>query len=668
MNDLNVLIAGTSSSYLEISKRMLRYHYRDCEVDFAHSGNECIEKIVAGDYDLVLFDYDLGDINGLELIKSVKDQCSKVPLVMLVDEGEDQIALQSIEIGAADYILKVRGYLTALPITIRNILERKNLLRTENAAVSGGTSNPTSSADRKKVHFILDRRGRILSANPSMSEITSYTQDELLELYLPDLIPKESEKPFYDWLNSVNENGSSNTAFTTEIVSKTGNKVSLDITLTAIRDENQQVVSYRGNVKKVYESLATPQINGEAGFDQLNMMNQISEAIITSHYHPFNVLLEKIAEIACQIFRFRRSTIALLDKKRKVFIKQSMIGYFPSPRPEGASLEVPEEVIDRIFSDRFLVKVIYYDQIHRSTANYINSKFPERRTQKRRLPAQWHKRDLILVNLMDRKGNTFGYISLDFPIENHIPSHSTFHNLQLFGQLVSMAVENYYQFSALEKRSRRLKQVLVTSNIFKLYLSLGELLKEIVWSIKFSLGFNLVTLGLISKKTGSLEIKAVACDDKIKQNHLLSQRLPLTPLAALFRREYSVSKSYLVVKKEEVLRPMKSIYYGAAKGRSDNDSWPNIAQLLVPIKSREGKVIGMIIVDDPEDRRLPNQEIIRTLEILANQVAVAIDNRVLYVQARKRIQELERRQDSSRQIDDETVASGLKGFVDRFFN
>ncbi|MCG8604406.1 response regulator [bacterium] len=668
MNDLNVLIAGTSSSYLEISKRMLKYHYTNCHVDFALSGKECIDKIATNDYDLVLFDYDLGDMNGLEFIKSVKEQRRKVPLIMLVDEGEDQIALQSIEIGAADYILKVRGYLTALPITIRNILERKNLLSTQRTTVSGGTPRRAVSEDRKKVHFILDRRGRILSANPNMSAITNYTEDELMELYLPDLIPKEREKPFYDWLNSINDNGNSDAPFTTEIVGKTGNKVMLDITLTAIRDENQQIVSYRGNVKKAYENLAAPKSNGESSFDQLNMMNQISEAIISSHYHPFNFLLEKIAEIACQIFRFRRCTIALLDKKKKVFIKQSMVGYFPSPRPEGASLEVPQEVIDRIFSDRFLVKVIYYDQVHRSTANYINSKFPERRTQKRRLPAQWHKRDLILVNLMDRKGNTFGYISLDFPIENHIPLHSTFHNLQLFGQLVSMAIENYYQFSTLEKSSRRLKQVLITSNIFKLYLSLGELLKEIVWSIKFSLGFNLVVLGLISKKTGSLEIKAVACDDKIKQNHLLSQRLPLAPLAALFRREYAVSKSYLVIREEEVLHPMKSIYYGASTGSTENDGWPNSAQLLVPIKSRESKVIGMIIVDDPEDRRWPNQEIIRTLEILANQVAVAIDNRVLYVQARKRIQELERHQESSRQIDDDTVASGLKGFVDRFFN
>ena len=274
-----------------------------------------------------------------------------------------------------------------------------------------------------------------------------------------------------------------------------------------------------------------------------------------------------------------------------------------------------------------------------------------------------------MVNLTDRKGNTFGYASLDHPIDEDMPSHNTFHNLQLFGQLVSMGIENYYQFSAVEKRSRRLKQILVTSNIFKLYLSLSELLKEVVWSIKFSLDYNLVALGLISKKSGSLEIKAVACDDKIKLNHLMNLNIPLRPLSRLFRNDYSKGKSYFVTREEEVLRPLKDIYYGPGANSSDSGAWPSWGLVLVPIKSREGKVIGVLMVDDPEDGRLPNREIISTLEILANQVAVAIDNRILFVQARKRIEELENSQTQRDSVEvDDATSAGIKGFVDRLFN
>ncbi len=664
MNNLSVLIAGTNSSYLEISKKMLKFHYNNCDVDFAYTGKECINKVIHNFYDLVLFDFNLGDINGLEVINSLRMQGSKVPLIVLIEEGEDEIAIQSIERGASDYILKVRGYLTALPITLRNILERRNLIDAERSVIPEIESNKESNGTEG--YFILDSRGHILSVNYTMEEITNYTEDELVELNLFDLLPKENEKPFADWLNSINDNGKSAKSFKTEILGKTGDKILLDIKITAIKDENQQIVSYRGKVEYIEKEIIE-QLKTEYKIDQLEMVKQISQSIVKSHFEPFNILLENIAEMACQIFRFQRSTIALLDNKKKAYLKQSMIGYMPTPKINHDNLEVPQEVIDRVFANRFRVKVIYYDQYHRDTASYINSKFPERRTQKRRLPSQWHKRDLILVNLMNRSDNSFGYISLDYPIGEYMPSRNTFQNLELFSQLVSTTIENYYQFSALEKRSRRLKQLLVTSNIFKLHLSLNELLKEVVWSIKFSLEFNLVALGLISKNSGNLELRAVACEDKIKMNQLLELKLPIKSTANLFRNEYIRGKSYFIVKEENVLRPLKYIYYGANSESKMNGGWSKWSMLLVPIKSREGKVIGIIMVDDPENNKIPNKEIIRTLEIFANQVAVAIDNRILYVKAKKMNHENENSQYIAHEDLHDDTGRGIRRFVDRIF-
>ncbi|MFQ5824925.1 MAG: response regulator [bacterium] len=663
MNNLRILIAGTSSSYLEISKKMLKFHYENCEVDFAVSGKECIQKASANPYDLVLFDYDLGDKNGLEVIESIRFKGKDIPLIMLIEEGEEAKALQAIEKGASDYILKVRGYLTALPFTVRNLIERKKLVRTELAKIP--TVEPNKKVNNNDGYFILDRRGHFLSANHIMEKITGYSEDELLELTLVDLLPKEQEKQFYDWLQLVNSNGKSSLPFRTEIYSKTGNKIHLEIDLAAIK-ENQEVVSYRGKAKNITEKIVQ-QHKHDGRFNQLNMINELSQAIIACYYEPLNVLLERIAEIVCQIFRFKRSTVALLDKRKKAFIKQAMIGYMSVPVVDNRTIEIPREVIERIFADRFRVKVIYYNQDHRDNASYLNSRLPERRTQKRRLPSQWHKRDLILVNLMNRNGQTFGYISLDDPSEDNIPTRETFYNLELFGQLVSFAIENYYQFSALEKRSRRLKQILVTSNIFKLYLSLNDLLKEVVWSIKFSLNFNLVALGLISKKSGNLEIKAVACDDKIKLNQLLELNFPLNSFAQLFRDEYNRGKSYFIYQEENIFRSFKHIYYGASLAEPKNTSWPIWGMLLVPIKSKEGKVIGIILVDDPDNSKAPTDEVMRTLEILANQVAVAIDNRIMYVQAKKRIQMFENNSPEAKNDFPDYSAPGIKRLVHRIF-
>ena len=668
MNDLRILITGMSNSYLEISKRMLQFHYENCQVDFAHSADECVNKASKGRYDLVLLDYDLGDVNGLEVIEKLKSKNVTTPVVLLVEEGQDEIAVQALGKGASDYILKVRGYLTALPITIRNILEKKNL-------VQKGDDHetkllPEKTSGQKTGYFILDRKGRILSANRSLEEITRYTEDELLELNLLDLLPKEKERSFFNWLNALNQNGNSPQTFKTEIVDKTGDKVTIDIALTAIKDEKQRVVSYRGRVESLPKGLAEEgEADRDGKVDQLKMITQLSHLVTTTYEEPLGVLLQRTIDIACEVFGFRRATIALLDKRKNAFIKQAMIGYRSVPVANSANVEVPREVIERVFDRRFRVKVIYYNQDHRDASSYLNSSFPERRTQKRRPPTQWHKRDLVLVNLMNRNGQTFGYISLDTPIDNRVPGRDTFRNLELFGQLVAMAIENYYQFSALEKRSRRLKQILVTSNIFKLYLSLNELLKEVVWSIKFSLDFNLVALALISKKSGKLEMKAVACDDRVKANRLLELKFDLAPFSELLRSEYARGKAYFVVKKEEVFSTFKEIYYGPSVRQMDvNGSWPAWGVLMVPIKSREGKIVGVLMVDDPENNKIPSGDTVHTLEILANQIAVAIDNRILYIQARNRIRELEQElQRSQNALLDQRPAPGIRRFVDRLF-
>jgi len=83
------------------------------------------------------------------------------------------------------------------------------------------------------------------------------------------------------------------------------------------------------------------------------------------------------------------------------------------------------------------------------------------------------------------------------------------------------------------------------------------------------------------------------------------------------------------------LNHLKQIYYGSDSNLRYGDGWPNWAALLVPVKSRDGKIIGFFIADDPHDCKMPTFDTVQTLEILANQVAIAIDNRVMYVQAKE---------------------------------
>ncbi len=642
---MKILIAHPNISYLEATKQMLRAQNTEYQPDGATSIDEIEQRIERNSYDVIVLDSELAEGDFDLFFSRLESMAQDLPIILTINENESDSVLQSSGDNLFDTVIKKKGYLSSLSNSIKRAAGHekpkiKNLKGVPQAAsFMKSTDKPVRNyiPDKDAGNFICDRRGRFLSANKQLQVLTRYSEDELLELTILDLISKQDADDFFIKVFDVTEKRSTYT-FTLTLVNKTGERLPVELRMRILRDEIQpdQIIGFRGSIlviKKQVDETAIQKIQ----IDQNKMVSEVTSLIQLSYSEPLNVLLKRMAQVVSQVFGFKRSTVALLDRRKHVFIKQAMVGFNESGTVDERTMEVPQEVINRIFADRFKIKVIYHSQDQRDGHSDDRPDMPERRTQQRRPLTKWHKRDLVLLNLTDSQNNTFGYISLDDPLPSHYPTRSTFYNLELFGKMISMAVENYYRFSNIERQSRRMRQILVTSNIFKLYLSLSELLKEVVWSVKFSLEFNLVSLVLISKNSGMLETKAVACDDKIKQNQLRELNFDLKQFSDLLKDEYRQRKSYFINQDESILRPMKRIYYGAESNSRFEDGWPNWGLLLVPIKSREGKIIGFMMADDPQDSRLPSTDTIHTLEILANQIAIAIDNRVMYVQAKEQM-------------------------------
>jgi len=673
MEKLRILVANGNAAYLEITRKMLKFPHEGSAVDVATTAQECLEKISTGKYDLVLLDSRLSDHDGLDVLAKINRLDQAPPVVVTVEEGREDIIPQALARGAQDYVVKVRGYLTALPFTVRKVLERRKMKlpafppkeeKAETPVEPKPENNTAEATTGAEAFFILDRRARFLSASPRVEKLSGYTEEELLELSFIDLLPREKERDFFLWAEDLTQ--TEQKPFITALIGKRGEVLRVAITLDPLKDDAGEITGYRGRLQLAPESLGET-LAVEQRIDQRVMAQAMAQLFYMSCVEPLNVLLHRIAELACQTFRFQRSTVALLDRRKRAFLKQAWVGYSEDGAPHRA-LEVPQEIVKRLFADRFRVKVIYYDKDRPAAQEETSPILPERRTQPRRPPHQWHKRDLVLLNLTDHARQSFGYVSLDTPVEGYLPTRDTFHNLELFASLASAAIENAYRFSSMERRNRRLKQVLVTSNIFRLDLNLTELLKEVVWSVKFSLDFNLVLLCLISRKTKMLEAKAVACEDKLKLLQLREVRFPLKTFAELLREPYRRGKSYLVTGAEPVLRSLKTLYYGTMSyDRPEEGSWSQQHLLMVPIKSREGKIIGFILVDDPVDYRLPDDETTRTLEILANQIAIAIDNRVRYVQLRKRLEEPSSLEPTMEGSPDLPATEGFDQEVDKLF-
>jgi DNA-binding NarL/FixJ family response regulator len=74
--------------------------------DEAGTGQEALHKILNNQYDVVLLDISMPDINGLDVLKEIKQQKPETRILILSMHPEEQFAIRALKAGASGYLTK----------------------------------------------------------------------------------------------------------------------------------------------------------------------------------------------------------------------------------------------------------------------------------------------------------------------------------------------------------------------------------------------------------------------------------------------------------------------------------------------------------------------------------------------------------------------------------
>lgn len=80
------------------------------EVETAVDGIEAVKMLNKKKYDLVLLDVHMPKMDGIEVLKYMKDKGMKSRLIMLTGDGDPRIVSQCAKYGAMDYLTKPYNY------------------------------------------------------------------------------------------------------------------------------------------------------------------------------------------------------------------------------------------------------------------------------------------------------------------------------------------------------------------------------------------------------------------------------------------------------------------------------------------------------------------------------------------------------------------------------
>lgn len=99
-----VLIADDDPSICGLLEKVMRSN--DMEPVIAGSGREAIEAIAAQSFDLILIDVMLGDMEGFDVIRKIREEGNNTPVIIVSGRSEDYDSLYGLSVGADDYITK----------------------------------------------------------------------------------------------------------------------------------------------------------------------------------------------------------------------------------------------------------------------------------------------------------------------------------------------------------------------------------------------------------------------------------------------------------------------------------------------------------------------------------------------------------------------------------
>ena len=127
MNTIAIMIVEDEKDHFDLMRQAIEKEFPDATVRLYENADSCLEAIEKSIPDIIVADYVLPGMNGLELFEELKRHKIETPVVLVSAHGDEDIAVKAMKLGAFDYVVKSSRFFELLPEIIRKALRDKEL-------------------------------------------------------------------------------------------------------------------------------------------------------------------------------------------------------------------------------------------------------------------------------------------------------------------------------------------------------------------------------------------------------------------------------------------------------------------------------------------------------------------------------------------------------------
>ncbi len=145
-----------------------------------------IDRLADGAFDCIVSDYEMPELNGIELLERVREDHPELPFILFTGRGSEEVASEAISAGVTDYLQKESGteQYAVLANRIDNAVERVQAKRERRRHLDAIETAQEGIS-------ILDEDGRFVYVNEAYADLYGYEPAELLGEHWGLIFPDE---------------------------------------------------------------------------------------------------------------------------------------------------------------------------------------------------------------------------------------------------------------------------------------------------------------------------------------------------------------------------------------------------------------------------------------------------------------------------------------------
>lgn len=278
---INAMYIEHHKTDIDLTRRHLKEYAPYIHLETNLSATDVIEKFAsdkreAEKYHVILTDLRMPDMSAFDFIKVIRNELTlNIPIILITGQGNEEIAVQALKVGADDYLSKNNNYLFRLPHTIISAHQRHMLQNQQQKLIKNEARYRLLAENIADVIFNLDLDLNYQYISPSIQKMRGYDPKELIGRNIKEFVTPESYKKlkstflkFVQKTKNGYQYSKVEKTLELQILTKSRQTIWIEVHASAMIDDRKQIIGILGiarditkrkqitdELRKIYEAI-----------------------------------------------------------------------------------------------------------------------------------------------------------------------------------------------------------------------------------------------------------------------------------------------------------------------------------------------------------------------------------------------------------------------------